>query len=234
MEYHSANNSIVVQFREKENTYRKEKINAERQSSSPCTCISNYQQSTHRIIGHLLHRQLHFVFFWKEATLRIWTKTFFSTTQLLLSVLTQWQKQKHSLQKVCAEHQYMFWWVHRSEHHLQRVEFENSAEHTALKCGKWYVLSWCARTGKRLTSCIKIHLKMKPALGNLFALSMPIVEKNCFLMKFFCKQRFSYRANSICCSLVRTEGWRRGEAGCAKWMGLIAFIYKKTKWNLCK
>lgn len=168
--------------------------------------ISNYQQSTHHIIGLLLHRQLHFVFFWKEATSRIRAKTFSSTTQLLLSVLTQGQKQKHSLQEAYAEHHYnVFWWVHKSEHHLQRAEFESSAEHTALKCGNWCGLSWCARTGKRLTSCIKIHLKMKPALGNLFALSKPIVEKNCFLMKF-CKQRFSYRANSICCSLVRTEG----------------------------
>lgn len=72
----------------------------------------------------------------------------------------------------------MFWWVHRAEHHLQRGEFESSAEHRALKRGKCYVLSWCARTGKRLIPCIKIHLKMKPALGNLFALSKPIVEKN--------------------------------------------------------
>lgn len=47
---------------------------------------------------------------------------------------------------------------------------------------------------------------MKPALGNLFALSKLVAEKNCFLMKLFCKQRFSHRANSICCSLVRTEG----------------------------
>lgn len=102
-----------------------------------------------------------------------------------------------------------------------------------LNTGPWSVgsvmLSWCARTGKRLTSCIKIHLKMKPALGNLFALSKPIVEKSCFLMKFFCKQRFSHRANSICCSLVRIKGWGWGEAGCAKWMGFIAFIYKKNK-----
>lgn len=89
---------------------------------------------------------------------------------------------------------------------LQRAEFESSAEHRALKGGKGCALSWCARIGKRLTSCIKIHLKMKPALGNLFALSKLIAEKNCFLMKLFCKQRFSHRANSICCSLVRTEG----------------------------
>lgn len=101
------------------------------------------------------------VLFWKEAALRISTKTFSSTTQLPLSVLSQGQKQKHSLWKAYAEHQYnMFWWVHRSEHHLQRVEFESGAEHTALKCGKWRVLSWWARTGKRLTYCIKIHLKM--------------------------------------------------------------------------
>lgn len=65
------------------------------------------------------------------------------------------------------------------------------------------------RIGKRLISCIKIRLKMKPALGNLSALSKHIIENKCFLMKFFGKQRFSQRASSICSSLVRTEGWGR-------------------------
>lgn len=50
---------------------------------------------------------------------------------------------------------------------------------------------------------------MKPALGNLSALSKCIIENKCFLTKFFGKQRFSQRASSICSSLVRTEGWGR-------------------------
>lgn len=60
------------------------------------------------------------------------------------------------------------------------------------------------KDGKRLISCIKIRLEMKPALENLSALSKRIIENKCFLMKF-CKQRFSQRASSICSSLVRAE-----------------------------
>lgn len=84
------------------------------------------------------------------------------------------------------------------------------------KCGKWRAPSWCGRAGGRdggleggLISHIKIRFKMKPALGNLSALSKRIMENKWFLMKFFCKQRCSQRASSTCSSLVRTEGWGR-------------------------
>lgn len=99
------------------------------------------------------------------------------------------------------------------------------------------VLLW---TGRRrgwriergLISYIKICFKMKPALGNLSALSKCIVENTCFLRKFFCEQSCSQRASSVWSSLVRTEGRGWGEAGCAKRMGFIAFIYRNQKVKL--
>lgn len=87
------------------------------------------------------------------------------------------------------------WRACRSVHSLQRVEFGSSAEHRALKCGKCRALSWCRRgwrTGRGLISCIKIRIKMKPALGNLSALSKHFIENKRFLQaKVFTKNKFN-------------------------------------------
>lgn len=149
MEYHSANNSIVVQFRLKENTYRKEKINCRKAIKLPLHLDQQLPAVYHHTIGLLPHRQLHFVFFWKEATWRIWTKTFSSRTQLPLSDLTQGQKQS----RVYRKHKQSISTASSGGYRtrtLQRAEFESSAQHRALKGGKGCALSWCARIGKRL------------------------------------------------------------------------------------
>lgn len=209
----------------------------QRQPSSPCIRTSSYQQSAHRTTAQLLHRQLSFLFFLTGENKWSWEselKHFPAQLRCLCLCLPQNGSKSRAYGKkrkasgACSA-------GHGCVGNLQRPAW-SSAEHracvgnTLLRTG-WEGRGEAWRTGGGLISCIKICLKMKPAVGNLYALSRHFIENKFFQLSSSAKQGFL--KEQVQCA-APWEGLK-AEAGVrSMWKinGGLLHLYSETrKWN---
>lgn len=158
----------------------------QRQPSSPCIRTSSYQQSAHHSTAQLLPRQLSFLFFLSgkksEVENQNWNVFQHNSIASVRAYPRKEAKAEPTKRNVKASGPCSG--GHGCVGNLQQSTW-SSAEHRACVGNTLHPTGWEGRgkgwrTGGGLISCIKICLKMKPAVGNLYAVSKHFIENNFF------------------------------------------------------